>query len=660
MAFAAGAGAALVVSAGLLLLLPQTTATTVERGFDALLALAAPRPAAVQLPVVVIDIDADALDLAGPWPWRRQLMAELIEAAGRSGAKAVALDIVFAAPDARSPAALARRLGEATGRDDLAALARDLDDDDPRLAAALASVPSILGFALSPVPGEGPPAPLLLRRGEAKRPWRAPGAEGPLAPLAASAAGTGTTALPGDVDGVVRRVPLVVMVGGEEHPGLALEAVRVALAADHLQLDFAQGRYGVGGHEGALGDDGLLRLRPLDPARLPRRLSAAEVLTAGGPVEALRGALVFIGGSAPELGGLRPAAGRPLVASVEIQAAAAAQILADDTPREAMADPAGRWGLALAPAVLGGIAGAAFPPLAGALAAALLAAGLIAAALWASLQGLLIDILVPLATLVAGYGAAALTSFIRQSRAARRIRQRFEQHLSPGVVERIAREPTLLRLAGERRVVTALFTDIADFTAMTRRAEPEALVAALDSYFEGMTRIIVAHGGMVDKFVGDAVHAFFNVPLDQPDHAEAAVRCALALNLWSEAARGEAGPAALGFGITRIGIETGVAIVGDIGLRAKLDYTAHGEAVNAASRLEAANKQLGTRVCIGPGTAALCPPALLVASGTVDLRGIADGVTVYQPAALAAPPPLPAAALDAGAQARLRSKVGNS
>lgn len=638
----AGLASAVAVSAILFLLIPQTRETTIERGFDLLLTTARAlqaAPAPTSPPVVVVDIDEEALDLAGPWPWRRRLMADLVEIAARSGAAAVALDIVFAAPDTRSPAALARRLAEESGRAEVAALARQLEDDDPRLAAALAQGPSVLGFALSPAAGPLPPAAPLLRRGRAGTPWRAPGAEGPLAAFAAVAAGVGTTALPGDADGLVRRVPLVVLVEGEERPGLALEAVRVALGADHLRLDFEQGRYRVGDREGALGGDGLLRLQPIDAAHRPRRISAAEVLTSAGTVEALRGTLVFIGGSAPELGGLRATAGRPLVASVEIQAAAAEQILAADTPRRiggADHSPSlSSWALALAPALPAAAIGAALPPLAGAFAAAALALGIAAAAVAVATQGLLVDPLMPLATLLAGYGTAALVSFAGQSRQARRIRRRFEQHLAPQIVERIAREPTLLRLAGERRIVTALFTDVADFAALTRSSEPEALVAALDAYFEGVTRIIVAHGGLIDKFVGDAVHAFFNVPLDRPGHAEAAVRCAIALHRWTEAARHEAGPAALGFGFTRIGIETGEAIVGEIGLGSKLDYTAYGDAVNAASRLEAANKGLGTRICVGPGAAALCPPGLLVASGTVELRGIAAAVAVFEPAELA-------------------------
>jgi len=211
------------------------------------------------------------------------------------------------------------------------------------------------------------------------------------------------------------------------------------------------------------------------------------------------------------------------------------------------------------------------------------------------------------------------------------VRSRFEQHLAPAVVRRILEKPGLLKLSGELREVTALFTDIEGFTAMTLHAGPEALVAALDYYFEGMTTIIVAHGGMIDKIVGDAVHALFNAPSDLDDHPRKAIECAIALRSWSEIFRHRREVATIGFGRTRIGLETGPAIVGDVGIRAKLDYTAHGDAVNVAARLEAANKELGSSVCIGPVAASRCDQSLLRPLGKITVRGRDDPMWVFEP-----------------------------
>jgi adenylate cyclase len=199
------------------------------------------------------------------------------------------------------------------------------------------------------------------------------------------------------------------------------------------------------------------------------------------------------------------------------------------------------------------------------------------------------------------------------------------------VVRRIVEQPALVKLTGERREVTSLFTDVEGFTALTHRADPEALVDALDHYFEGIAALVVEHGGMVDKIVGDAVHALFNVPLDLDDHPRRAVACAVAIRSWTASYRKLPASAAIGFGRTRIGIETGPAIVGDVGLRSKLDYTAYGDAVNAAARLEAANKELGSSICIGPVAAARCDNALLRALGTIMVRGRDEPLAVFEP-----------------------------
>ena len=228
----------------------------------------------------------------------------------------------------------------------------------------------------------------------------------------------------------------------------------------------------------------------------------------------------------------------------------------------------------------------------------------------------------------------ATTSLVRAAQThlrEARLRQRFAQHLAPAVVERIVASPSVLKLHGERRQITALFTDIESFTAMTYRAHPEALVSLLDEYFEGVTRIVIEHGGMVDKLVGDGVHALFNTPIDLADHPVKAVRCAIAIREWTEAFRHTPRAFELGLGRTRIGVETGDVIVGDVGLSTKLDYTAYGDAINTAARLEAANKELGSAICIGPQAASRCPADLLRPIATIQLRGFIEAICAYEP-----------------------------
>jgi adenylate cyclase len=184
------------------------------------------------------------------------------------------------------------------------------------------------------------------------------------------------------------------------------------------------------------------------------------------------------------------------------------------------------------------------------------------------------------------------------------------------------------------REVTALFTDIEGFTSMTERADPADLVALLDAYFDATTRVVTDHSGMIDKIVGDSIHAIYNAPFETADHANQAIATGLALLAAAEEVRKSPLGQKLQLGRTRIGIETGPAIVGDVGGSRKLDYTAHGNAVNAAARLEAANKDLGSSICIGPGTAARVDPAMLRQIGTLTLRGQSGAIAVYTPAAL--------------------------
>ncbi len=143
--------------------------------------------------------------------------------------------------------------------------------------------------------------------------------------------------------------------------------------------------------------------------------------------------------------------------------------------------------------------------------------------------------------------------------------------------------------------------------------------------------VIVDHGGMVDKIVGDAIHALFNAPIDLPDHPQRAVECALALSEACAEFRERPLARALGLGQTRIGVETGPAIVGDVGGKRKLDYTAHGTAINTAARLEAANKELGTTICIGPVAAARLAPGTVRSVGKLMIRGRSETLEVFEP-----------------------------
>jgi len=564
--------------------------------------------------VMVVDIGRDALASYGPWPWPRDQLAALVDKIAAAKPKVLAIDIL-----------LAPREGD--------------DAQDERLVQAIGRVPTVLAVVLDPTPGVGlPGSSSVAVTGDVKVPdlIATPGVVLPAPALAEKAQGLGVVSLPTPEGEPVRAVPLIAGGAGAVFAGLAAEALRVAAGAAAIIAAAPPQMLRIGELAVPLPSDGLMRLHFADEADRKARTIAAESLMAGSDNSArLAGKIVFLGASAPEAGGLRLTAADPFMASVEIEAEAAEQMLARHIPLRAGEMDQLEIAAGAALGLLGIIAviylspgAAAVTVLAIVLAWIAAAAGLTIKALW------LTDPATPVIIALFAVQGAGLTQFGQTYRQRLAIERRFALHLPPEVVRRIVANPREIKLAGESRVVTALFTDIEGFTALTERAGPEAVVALLDRYVDTVAEIIVSHGGMVDKIVGDAVHAFFNAPLDLPDHAEKAVTCAVAIIKATEELRLDPEIAPMGLGRTRIGIETGPAILGDVGRGAKRDYTAYGRAVNLAARLEEANKEFGSSIALGPGTAAALggrvPLKLL---GKKALRGIDEEIEVFEPAA---------------------------
>jgi adenylate cyclase len=433
----------------------------------------------------------------------------------------------------------------------------------------------------------------------------------------------------------VRAVPLLAGGGGALLGGFATETARIAQGEPTPLIEAANAERGqrlrLGDVVAPLPPDGLLRLRFSDPERRAARTLPAARLLDGAAID-LKGRIALIGASAPEAGGLRATPVEPFMPSVQIQADALEQLL--DGAHATRPAGAALW----EPVALAALGGAAIvavlafgPGLAAATALALVAAcaGL---ALWAlRARGLLIDGATPALAALAAFLSTTLAAAAMQRRERRALEARFAQHLSPEVVRRIAADPDSLRLGGEERTLTALTTDIEGFTALTERVTPAELIALLDDYLDRVTRILVAHGGTIDKIVGDAVLAFFNAPLDLDDHAGRAVRAARAVAVATEAMRKEELPTRLGLGRTRIGVETGRAVVGDVGGARKLDYTAYGQPINTAKKLEGSNKQFGTAIAVGPGAVAACRDLRFRAVGEIKPSPTLDPITVSEP-----------------------------
>ncbi|MBV9634363.1 MAG: adenylate/guanylate cyclase domain-containing protein [Methylobacteriaceae bacterium] len=553
--------------------------------FDAL-GTAFPRETASNR-VVVIDIDRAALEKMGPWPWPRDVLATLVAKVAASRPAAIALDILLADK------------GSAGG------------SGDEALAAALRRAPSVLGVVLDPDGNAGIDGPPIVTTGAIDTPdiLAAPGLDAPSARLRDAAKGWGVLSLAAPEGQPVRTVPLLTVAASGVQDGLAVEAVRVGQGDVTLIAQARPPRLQIGPLSAPLEQNASLWLHAsTKDHRIERTIPATALLAEKGAGRVPEGSIAFIGASAPEAGGLRATAADPFMPSVQIQADAAEQLLDGaflTRPRAAvLAERAGSAILSVGAIVAGAMLG----PFWASLVAALLIVAWVATATLAFVRfSLLIDPLVPALLAAFAFQGTALARFAIVWRERRAIEARFAQHLSPAIVRRIAQNLDVLRLEGEERIVTALFTDIEGFTALTERGRPQEVGSLLNAYLDRVSSLVVEHGGMIDKIVGDAVHAFFNAPLDLEDHARCAIACAQAIVGATDALRTKPEAARLAFGRTRIGIESGPAVVGDFGGSRKLDYTAHGAAINTAAKLEASNKLFRSSIAVGPGAVALCP-----------------------------------------------------
>jgi adenylate cyclase len=219
----------------------------------------------------------------------------------------------------------------------------------------------------------------------------------------------------------------------------------------------------------------------------------------------------------------------------------------------------------------------------------------------------------------------------RRQVAAERAHASLSRYFSPNLAAQLAGGPDAMDLSGQRREIAALFSDIAGFTTLVETIEPDALGPLLNEYLTGMTNLVFAHDGTVTKIIGDALHVLFGAPGDQPDHADRAVACALALDGYAQSFRERWCSKGIPVGVTRIGAHAGPAIVGNFGSGLFFDYTAYGDTINVAARLEAANKQLGTRICVSETLAAKTAEFRGRPVGDLILRGKGKALRALEP-----------------------------
>jgi class 3 adenylate cyclase len=227
----------------------------------------------------------------------------------------------------------------------------------------------------------------------------------------------------------------------------------------------------------------------------------------------------------------------------------------------------------------------------------------------------------------------ALREARRRQSAAERAHASLSRYFSPNLAERLASDKDAVDLGGQRREVASLFTDLAGFTGLVETIEPSVLGELLNDYLAGMTDIVFAHDGTVAKIIGDALHILFGAPTEQPDHATRAVACALGLDAFAQSLRERWARKGLSLGHTRIGVHAGTAVVGNFGGGRFFDYGAYGDTINVAARLEAANKLLGTRVCVSASVAERSENFRGRPVGDLVLRGRAEPIRAFEPLA---------------------------
>ncbi len=592
------------------------------------------------MPVRVIDVDEASLRQFGQWPWPRDRLAALVDKLSEMGASAVAFDILFAEPDRLSPRNVVR---DVPGIDQ--ALLHQLPDNDEIFARSIAGKPVVLGFGLS---NEGRYLP-GVKAGIAftgESPIAAPPhikTATPLRPeLEAAAAGIGHISLnPGNPSAVVRAVPLFLSDGEQLYPNLALEALRIAQGASTYLL--------IGAPDAAnvitsvkIGDfivpttaAGELWLY-VSPDTTKRYISAKDVLAPGGAAAeitaAIEGNILFIGTSAAGLQDIRTTALGENVPGVSLHAQAIEQILSG----RFLARPDWANGLEIQSiAIIGGllVVLTIFVSPAIALVAGLLitAFALVASWLAFSFAGLLLDPLAPVAAGTITHFAATSFRFLVTDRERRAIRRAFGQYLSPSLLYRIEHTRNALRLGGDDRELTVMFVDVRNFTEISERLSPTAVVGFLNTLLDALSRHVTANEGTLDKYIGDSIMAFWNAPLDVDDHCRKAVRAALAMR---ETLAHLNAADAFGFGPEQkvgigIGIHTGIACVGNMGAEARFNYSAVGDAVNVASRIEAACKSVSFDILVSEDSAKALAGYALLDAGRLALRGKTGRTGVY-------------------------------
>jgi adenylate cyclase len=622
-------------------------------------------PATVDSRIVIVDIDEKSLAEIGHWPWSRDRLARLVELlVDHYGAIVVGFDVVFPEPDDTSGLSVLERLGREELRDlpqyvDRLGKLRDVLDYDRLFAESMRDRPIFLGYyfttggsATERVTAGVLPPPVFPQGAFADMEFHPPAANGygaNIPQLYASAAGSGHFTPSLDEDGIVRRVPMLYQYQGAYYEALSLAMVRYVFGVDELQADFIQAleaesrlyrvpeRIVVGPLEIPIDE----RSQVLVPYRGRQGsfpyVSAADVLHARVAPDVLAGAIVLVGASAQGTYDLRSTPVQAALPGVEIHASIISGALDRGFKERPRYVAGAEFGLLL----LTGVLMALLLPVLSAVAAATATALILVAYVGLNIylwQGP--DLVVPLAPGILMILVLFLLDmswgFFVERRGKRQLSTLFGQYVPPELVDEMSVDPESYTLEAESRELTVLFTDIRGFTTISEHLTAGELSRLMNEYLTAMTRVIHDHRGTIDKYMGDAIMAFWGAPVEDHAHARRAVDTGMAMLERLNAIREEfleRGWPEIRIGV---GISTGIMYVGNMGSKFRMAYTVIGDAVNLGSRLEGLTKQYGVEIIVSEGTRAAVPEYVYRELDRVRVKGKDEPIAIFEPVALGA------------------------
>ena len=618
-----------------------------------------PRPASGQ--ILIVNIDDDSLNKIGQWPWPRTMLADMVNALDDMGARVIAFDGLLAEPDRSSPDLLADNLPPGEGFEGLRASLKELENHDDILAKAIEkSGIFVSAFTFgSYSQNHGKPAlkkPILLKKADQERflkhSPRFDTAAIFLPGLEQAAAGNGSFMASPDHDGVLRHTGLVFSDGEKLYPSLALEALRVG--SEYAKENYKIGetpesvrreidtdyRILLGDYKIPVEENGkiYLHFREFDE-RGDDYMSAYKLLDPEYRSEALarvKNKYIFIGASAEGLKDLRSTSIEAFQPGVEIHANALEQILQNNyltRPDE----------IELAEAnyiMIAGLLMIFLAPFIHVITLGLLCAGFIGLAFWGGgwayvSYGILIDPFYPSLCVFALFMLSVILTYLRVESEKAQVRSAFGLYISQDFMKELTKDPDKLKLGGEIRDLTVLFSDIRSFTTISEGLSPEELIHLMNDFLTPMSDLVMQNRGTIDKYMGDAMMAFWNAPLDVADHERHACIAALGMQdalapineeVAKKAHAAGREPVLLQAGI---GINTGPCAVGNMGSRQRFAYSTLGDAVNLASRLEGQTKAYGVGILIGEKTQNGVPDFATLELDLLKVKGKTKPVRVF-------------------------------